>query len=137
MQVRISALDIEGAEDLVREVDLPAIQDGPLYRLMFPSETTEDEQNEIAQWYTEGLIDALHRENDTILQICNVEGTPLGFCGWTIEDRARTEKENRKPRQLWIPETLDISAWLSTSSALRKERERVLESAIVCREYSV
>jgi hypothetical protein len=31
MQVRISALDIEGAEDLVREVDLPAIQDSPLY----------------------------------------------------------------------------------------------------------
>ena len=47
MQVCISALHIDDAENVVREVDLPAMQEGPLYQLMFPSKTTEEQSNEV------------------------------------------------------------------------------------------
>lgn len=138
MEMRISTLDVEDAEDIVRKVDLPAIQDGPLYRLMFPSVTTIEQENEIVQWYAKGLAGAIHHDHSIILQICNVEGMPMGFCGWTWEDRTLTAKEDRvsKSRKLLVPGTLDVRAWLSVSSDLKKERERVLNGrGIVCREY--
>lgn len=135
MQLHISPLDIEGADDIVRKVDLPAMEDGPLYRLMFPSKVTEEQQTEIIHWYVRGIIDALNRTTDTLIRICDAEGTPLGFCGWTIEDRPLARRENGAARHLSIPETLDMSAWFGVSSNLRKEKERALNGRKrVCRK---
>ena len=120
------------------------MQHGPLYRLMFPSWAgmTEAQENEIVQWYAEGLRDALKRETDSFLQICATDGTPLGFCGWAMEHRQHVGTNNMKPSPVQhgqgrrpIPETLDLCAWLSVSRDLRKERERVLTGlGQVCRE---
>lgn len=139
MQLQISPLDIEGADDVVRKVDLPAMKDGPLYRLMFPlEEVTEEQQAEIIHWYVRGIIDALNRTTDTLIRICDAEGTPLGFCGWTVEDRPLARRENGPARHLLIPEMLDISAWSSASSNLRKERERALNGRKhVCRKRGI
>ncbi|KND92900.1 hypothetical protein TOPH_02404 [Tolypocladium ophioglossoides CBS 100239] len=140
MHISISAMDMVDAEHIVRKVDFPAMQDGPLYRLMFPSRgaMTEAQQNEIIRWYAEGLRVALRRKTDNLLQICASDGTPLGFCGWTMEQRLRPSirpsPAQYAPGQQSLPEALDRSAWLSVSSDLRKERERVLKGlGDVCR----
>ncbi|POR33930.1 Uncharacterized protein TPAR_05883 [Tolypocladium paradoxum] len=139
MDASISAVDVLNAEHIVRTVDFPAMQDGPLYRLMFPSwaDTTEAQQKEIVQWYAEGLKDALRRKTDNFLQIRVSDGTPLGFCGWVMEHRrhevTKSSTLQHAPGQ-HLPETLDLSAWLSVSRDLRKERERVLKGLDeVCR----
>lgn len=132
MDTSITEIDVLDAELVVRRIDFPAMQHGPLYRLMFPSwaETTEAQQGEIIQWYAEGLKDSLRRTRDNFLQICAPDGTPLGFCGWTMEYRRQAVMKPRSMQptqgQRLLPETLDLSAWLSVSRDLKKERERVL-----------
>ncbi|KAH7242934.1 hypothetical protein B0J15DRAFT_565869 [Fusarium solani] len=132
MEVSIAAIDVLDAEDIVREINLPAMQHGPLYRLMFPpwADMTEAQQNEIVQWYAEGLRDALRRKTVNFIQICATDGTPLGFCGWAMEHgrHAGTKQSTVQSGQgqPLLPETLDLPAWLSVLSDLRKERERVL-----------
>jgi GNAT superfamily N-acetyltransferase len=141
MEVSIAATDVLDAEDIVREINLPAMQHGPLYRLMFPpwADMTEAQQNEIVQWYAEGLRDALRRKTVNFIQICATDGTPLGFCGWAMEHgrHAGTKQSTVQSGQgqPLLPETLDLAAWLSVSRDLRKERERVLIGLDeVCRE---
>ncbi|KAJ4211668.1 hypothetical protein NW759_012270 [Fusarium solani] len=132
MEASIAAIDVLDAEDIVREINLPAMQHGPLYRLMFPpwADMTEAQQNEIVQWYAEGLRDALRRKTVNFIQICATDGTPLGFCGWAMEHgrHAGTKQSTVQSGQgqPLLPETLDLAAWLSVSRDLRKERERVL-----------
>ncbi|KAF4506693.1 hypothetical protein G6O67_006749 [Ophiocordyceps sinensis] len=51
-----------------------------------------------------------------------------------MEDRPLARRENGPARHLLMPETLDMSAWSSVSSNLRKERERALNGRKrVCR----
>ncbi|KPM37937.1 hypothetical protein AK830_g8614 [Neonectria ditissima] len=131
MATSIATVDLLDAERIVEKIDFPAMQDGPLYRLMFPTwaDTTEAQQNEIVQWYAEGLKDALRRQTDNFLKLCTSDGTPLGFCGWAMEHRHGMTKpgtvQHAQGHRL-VPETLDLSAWFSVSRDLRKERERVL-----------
>lgn len=125
MNIHISPLKPEDVEDIVRKVDLPAIQDSPLHRRMFPSESTVEQHEQIVQWYAEGLTD-----NNSLVQICSLQGRPVGFCGWVMKDRGLTSRETgakKTRKKLVLPDALDISAWLSVSSDLRKETERALE----------
>ena len=141
MEASITTVDVLDAEHIVRRIDFPAMQHGPLYRLMFPfwADTTEAQQNEIIQWYAEGLRDAVRRQTDNFLQICATDGTPLGFCGWVMEHLRHVLSkpgpvQHAQGRSL-VPETLDLSAWFSVSRYLREERERVLIGlGEVCRE---
>lgn len=139
MTTLISPIDMLDAEDIVRKIDFPAMQGSPLYRLMFPSwaEATEAQQNEIIQWYAEGLKDAMRRKTDNFLQMRAADGTPLGFCGWAMERRRAVVKSNagQQTTRQPLPEILDLPAWISVSRDLRKEREQVLrELDEVCRE---
>jgi hypothetical protein len=127
-------LDIE---DNVRRIDIPAIQPGPLYRLMFPSwaEAIEHQQNEIVKRYAEarrveGCPETANRQFVNFLQICAADVTSLGFCGWAMEQRwpaamKPSTVQHIQSRRL-VPEALDLYAWLSVSRVLKKERERVL-----------
>ncbi|QPG96626.1 hypothetical protein C2857_004777 [Epichloe festucae Fl1] len=135
MQGTITDISVSDAERIVRKVDYPAMRDGPLFRLIFPSRatTTEAQQNEIIQWYAEGLEDALRCKANKLLQVCASDGTPLGFCGWTMEHRGQIRQVPRNSslsqhgkKLLSLPEALDLSAWLSVSNDLRSERERIL-----------
>lgn len=140
MDHTISPIDHADTENITRMVDFPSMQEGPLYRLMFPSwaDTTEAQKEEIIQWYAEGLRDALEHKTESFLQVCTADGVPLGFCGWRIE-RSGSEASDARgtgSRQAPLPETLDLSAWLGISADLRKERERVLKGIDdVCREW--
>jgi hypothetical protein len=55
----LSKVEVSDAESIARHVEVPAMQNGPLYRMMFPrSETVIDTQSEeILRWYVELLED--------------------------------------------------------------------------------
>ena len=136
MSFTLSKANISDAEDIARHVDVPAMQNGPLYRTMFPRfETiTEAQTNEIIRWYVEMLEDALQDGLETLWKVCSVDGTPVGFCGWiVIERKVETDSQmnklpkEKKPKKTgWVPGTLDIDGWIALSKALRTERDRVL-----------
>ncbi|KAI4870360.1 acyl-CoA N-acyltransferase [Hypoxylon rubiginosum] len=137
----LSGVDISDAEDIARYVLVPAMQNGPLYRTMFPqSDTvTKQQRDEIVRWYTDMLEDAFEDRWESFLKASSPNGTPIGFCAWTIEqDRGRqTDEQPRRQKRkkgTWIPETIDINSWTTLSKASRAERNRVLQNDTdICR----
>lgn len=89
------------AELITRTVDLPAMLRGPLFRTMFPTwkNFTPVDAEEMAQWYIEGLEEALEDpRNEIFFKACQIKGQdedlqafPVGFCGWETIDRSRPE----------------------------------------------
>lgn len=138
----LSGVDISDAEDIARYVLVPAMQNGPLYRTMFPqSDTvTKQQRDEIVRWYTDMLEDAFEDRWESFLKASSPNGTPIGFCAWTIEqDRGRqTDEQPRRQKRkkgTWIPETIDINSWTTLSKASRAERNRVLQNDTdICRK---
>jgi hypothetical protein len=141
MNVTLSTVEVSDAESLARNVDVPATRDGPLYRLMFPpwDDMSDVQRDVMLQWFVEGLRNAIERQADNFLQIRASDGTPLGFCGWVFEDEqeaaAGTETAFLGSSQRFVPENMDVPAWLSISKRLREERERALDGLVqACRE---
>jgi hypothetical protein len=142
MSFTLSEVDVSDAESIARHAEVPANQNGPLYRTMFPrSDTiTETQREEILRWYVEMLEDAFRDRWESLLKACTVDGTPVGFCGWTViernhehqveanDDQAnQRRKEEKRKKATWVPETIDIDGWITVSKALRMERDRVLK----------
>jgi hypothetical protein len=150
MSFTLSEVDVSDAECIARHVDVPAMQNGPLYRTMFPrSDTiTETQREEIIRWYVEMLEDAFQDRWESLLKVCTVDGLPVGFCGWTIIERnhehqveannGQTDerrKEEKRKKATWVPETIDIDGWTTVSKTLRMERDRVLKDLDnICRK---
>lgn len=86
MAISISRVRAEDVDLLVRKVEYPAHQDNPLYLLMFPRskerqwEQTKDE----IRWTIDGLLETVHREDETLYKACDEDGLPVGLIGWTI-----------------------------------------------------
>jgi hypothetical protein len=143
MSITFSDVDVSDAENIARYVEVPAMQNGPLYRTMFPrSDTiTENGREEIIRWYADMLEDAFRDRWESFLKGCFDDGTPVGFCGWTIMERnqpqvgANDGQTNRGPKKAtWLPEAIDVDGWTAVSKALRTERSRVLNDLDnVCR----
>ncbi|OTA93919.1 hypothetical protein M434DRAFT_11148 [Hypoxylon sp. CO27-5] len=137
----LSDVDVSDATSIAQNVEVPAMQNGPLYRVMFPlSETmTEAQKSEVTRWYAEMLENAFQDRWEIFLKASSTDGTPVGFCGWTIierdpkpveVDKGQTDKQpekEKKKRANWMPETIDIDGWINLSKALRVERNRVLK----------
>ncbi|KAI5865851.1 acyl-CoA N-acyltransferase [Durotheca rogersii] len=136
-----SKVDVSDAENIARYVQVPAMQNGPLYRTMFPlSDTiTETQRDEIIRWYADMLEDAFQDRWESFLKARSIDGTPVGFCGWTVIERNREQVEanngqaneppkKEKRKKTWIPEVIDIDGWSALSRALRMERDRVLKN---------
>lgn len=143
------------AEIITRNVDVPASLNGPLFCTMFPAydNFTSAEREEMVQWQTESLQEALENPKDEFfLKACHFNGqeddttqhhVPVGFCAWEIIDTTRlpevTSPSNKPkataPRQrLPLPDTLDFDGWTALSDKLRTERQRVLKDLTnVCR----
>ncbi|KAI0137844.1 acyl-CoA N-acyltransferase [Hypoxylon sp. NC0597] len=138
----LSDVEVSDAASIAQKVDVPAMQNGPLYRMMFPlSDTmTEAQRSEVVRWYADMLEDAFQERWEKFLKASSPDGTPIGFCGWTVIERnpkqvevgkSLTEKQPGKENQkkaTWLPEVLDIDGWTSVSKALRVERERILKN---------
>ena len=145
MPFTLSEVDVSDADSIARHAEVPAMQNGPLYRTMFPqSDTiTETHREEIIRWYVEMLDDAFQDRWESFLKACSVDGTPVGFCGWTIIERNHEHqveanerpKEEKRKKATWVPETIDIDGWIAVSKALRTERDRVLKDLDnICRK---
>lgn len=134
-------VDVSDAESIARYVEVPAMQNGPLYRTMFPlsDAITEAQMDEAIRWYADMLHDAFQDRWESFLKACSADGTPVGFCGWTIIERNRQHqvganngqssgrsKQERRKKETWIPEAIDVDGWTALSRALKVERDRVL-----------
>lgn len=91
MSFTLSKVDVFETESIARHVEVPAMQNGPLYRMMFPRSDmiTDTQREEITSQYIEMLKDAFQDRWKSFLKACNVDGTPVGFCGWTKLDWKR------------------------------------------------
>ncbi|AEO56663.1 hypothetical protein MYCTH_106827 [Thermothelomyces thermophilus ATCC 42464] len=138
----IEPVFIADADYLARTVDSPASESGPLFRLMFPRpgvEFSEQQKDEIIRWHAEGIKDAITGGRTYLRKIRHSDGTVVGLAGWVIEgcpeeqanlNRNRTAIKakvgNKQKSNYWLPGTLDVSAWLKMSAALKKERHRTI-----------
>ncbi|KAM6514117.1 hypothetical protein FALCPG4_015279 [Fusarium falciforme] len=140
MSFTLSEASVSDAEGIARHVEVPAMQNGPLYRTMFPRSDaiTGTQKEEIIRWYAEMLEDALQDRWESLWRVCSVDGTPVGFCGWTIIVRehqvgAKDSQTNERPKEekrkkaVWFPEAIDMDGWITVSKALRTERDRALK----------
>lgn len=150
MPFTLSEVDVSDADSIARYVEVPAMQNGPLYRTMFPRSdlTTETQRDEAIRWYADMLEDAFQDRCESFLKACSADGTPVGFCGWTIIERNRQHqveanngqssgrvKQERRKKETWIPESIDIDGWTTLSRALKAERDRVLNDLDdICRK---
>ncbi|KAK4103818.1 hypothetical protein N658DRAFT_420214, partial [Parathielavia hyrcaniae] len=125
---------IADADHLAQAVDSPASESGPLFRVMFPRpgvDFTEQQMEEIIRWHAEGIKDAIRggrTQRWHLRKIRHGDGTIVGLAGWVVERclenmTAETAKVgNEQKSEHWLPEALDVPAWLKMSAALRKER---------------
>jgi hypothetical protein len=76
------------------------------------------------------LKHTLETQRSNFRKVCAEDGTPVGFAGWTIEQReAPRDIESRSSQKQDVnpdPDTLDVDAWLDVSKMFRVERKRVL-----------
>ncbi|CAI6014482.1 unnamed protein product [Clonostachys chloroleuca] len=116
---------------LVRSIDYPAMQDGPLYRIMFNAILGDDEREDIVIWYTISMERAFY-SGTQLCKACAVDGTPLGFAGWVLENATMCSRPDQSKRSCkegnYLPDKLDVSAWLKVSNALMEERKRILRT---------
>lgn len=116
---------------------------------MFPHSgtITEVQMDEITRWNVDMLQDAFQERWERFLKVLSTDGTPVGFCGWTVISRKSEEvinheidkepKKEKPKKKTWVPETLDVDAWITISKALRAERERVLKDLDnICRKLN-
>lgn len=92
------------AEAIARNVDVPSMLNGPLFRTMFPTYSTmsPEEREKMVQWYVDGLEEAMADPGEeSYLKACQLHGgdgtgtgdghlLPVGFCGWEIIERERS-----------------------------------------------
>lgn len=142
---------IADAGHLARVVDSPASESGPLFRSMFPrpdADFSERQKDEIIRWHAEGIKDAIIGGRTYLRKIRHGDGTVVGLAGCVVEpsleEQANPNKNktaveaakvgNEQKSEYWLPEALDVSAWLKVSAALKKERYRAIgQLGNVCR----
>jgi len=137
----IELVSLADAAYLAQAVDVPASASGPLFRTMFPRlgvEFSKQEEHEITRWHAEGIEEAITRGQTSLRKVRHSDGAVVGLAGWVVErcleEQALEDKTlekatkagKREKSESWLPEALDVPAWLSVSGALKKERQRAV-----------
>jgi len=150
MKFILSDVNVGDGERISRYIEVPAMRNGPLHQLMFPpaSSLSLEQNEEIIRWYTNMLEVAFVDRWESFLKATDADGTPYGFCGWTVIEKKKTTEATtsvepeiqqgtqQAKRNNWIPEALNTETWVTVSQALRKERNRVLKDLDnICRQY--
>jgi hypothetical protein len=138
MELSISPVEAEDVDLLVRKVEFPAHQDGPLYRLMFPRSTEQlwEQREDEIRWTIDGLLETVDQKDEALYKACGEDGSPVGLIGWTTSSGGLA----RKARNSFTPASLDVASWLGISKRLREERKRVIHGYTgngICRKQSV
>lgn len=147
MSFSIHPVETRDIDVLVRKVEYPAHQYGPLRLLMFPGSNKDSKENEEEiQWMIEGLLDTLRVNTENLLKACGLDGSLVGFIGWVYEKRqiegtcVKKKAPSERKGDHRVPNTLDVASWIHVSKRLREERQRVLQTCKgnkICRAYSV
>ncbi|KAH7157953.1 acyl-CoA N-acyltransferase [Dactylonectria estremocensis] len=125
-----TCITVFDAEDLAELITVPAMENGALFKTMFPNweKGTSAQRAEVERWYGELLQEAVETGGrHGFLQLRDWEGYPLGFCGWTMHWRVTLDEERRSERQKSFPELLDCDAWVDLTKRLNVERDKALE----------
>lgn len=62
------------------------------------------------------------------LKACSPDGTPIGFCGWTVDvNNGQADEELELKEESCIPETADMDAWMSVDAKIESQRKQILE----------
>lgn len=123
----LAHIDYSDIDSLVRDIDFPAMQDGPLYRIMFPADLQEEQRNEIIKWYTISMQRA-YSGGTSFYKACKDDGMVVGFAGWVLEKPSRNISTEKKSKEGdYLPQALNVTAWQDASKVLMRERRRVLE----------
>ncbi|KAF2257934.1 hypothetical protein CC78DRAFT_480679 [Lojkania enalia] len=118
----LSHINYSDIDSLVRNIDFPAMQDGPLYRVMFPENLRDEQRSEIIEWYTINMQRAFS-SSTTFCKACTDDGEAVGFAGWVWEGKASNNSAQKKfEEKTCLPQTLDVAAWQDLSKGLMKER---------------
>ncbi|KAI5925524.1 acyl-CoA N-acyltransferase [Camillea tinctor] len=130
---RLSDVDLSDTENIARYVEVPSMQNGPLYRTMVPlsGTITDAQRDEITRWYIDMLKDAFQDRTESSLKAQHLNSNvPVGFCGWTIikQNDKRVEAKEKSKKGSWLPGVIDVNAWVTLSGDLRVERNRDLEN---------
>jgi hypothetical protein len=143
---KLSDVEVSDAQDIGHHVEVPAMQNGPLYRTMFPqfNTVTEAQKEQITRWYIEMLEDAFQAQEERFLKVCSVDGTPVGFCGWIVIEQNHNQQQAGEPRKRgkarnasWLPDALNVDGWVALSKDLKAERCRVLKDLdSICRKLN-
>lgn len=135
----IELVSLADAAFLAQAVDVPASASGPLFRTMFPRlgvRFSEKQEDEIIRWHAEGIEEAIIGGRTSLRKLRHSDGRVVGLAGWVVErciqeqandDRAvanATRADKREIDEPWLPEGLDVPAWLAVSEALKKERQK-------------
>jgi hypothetical protein len=142
MKLSISPVQADDVDVLVRKVELPAHQDGPLHRLMFPLSTGQqlDEREAEIIWTADGFRQAVQQQDEILYKSCGEDELPVGLIGWTVSPDASTKTidgsesiqdyargrlgdEVDMKKKVQIPPSLDVSSWRDISKRLREERQ--------------
>lgn len=125
--VFLSPVSYSDVDLIVREIDFPAIQDGPLYRVMFPELLDDEQRNEVIDWYNINMQRAFS-SGTTLWKACTDKGEAIGFAGWVcVEEIPHNSAQKKLGGNIRLPYTLDVIGWQNVSQQLMRERRRVLE----------
>ncbi|PTB72552.1 acyl-CoA N-acyltransferase [Trichoderma longibrachiatum ATCC 18648] len=121
MPFTVSKVQVSDAESIARHV-----------HTMFPQAATmtEAQKNEVIAWYSDMQRDAFEEGSESFLKVSSADGSPVGFCGWTVigqKGEAIGGAKHERRKATWMPETLDQDSWIKLSHAPRAERNRVLK----------
>lgn len=126
--VFLSPISYSNIDSLVRNIDFPSMQDGPLYRVMFPEDLSDEQRDEIIVWYTINMRRAFN-SGTTFYKVCKDDGEAIGFAGWVWDGNVtKNLAQNTFEENPRLPQTLNVMAWQDVSKRLMKERKRVLDS---------
>lgn len=124
----LSHISDSDIDSLVRNVEFPSMQDGPLYRVMFPEDLGDEQRDEIILWYTINMQRAFS-SGTTFYKACTDDGEAIGFAGWVWDgNAAKNSAQNRFKENPRLSEVLNVTAWQRVSKELMEERRRVLGS---------
>lgn len=121
------------AETVVRDLDLPAMANTPMYQLTFPGLHVEplDETEDVVEWlapqfessFRDGLMSCW-------VARCNITHEVVGCCAYSVGDWHPADDSPvgwslYNARASGFPASLDIRAWIWFTNSFARERMRV------------
>jgi len=114
MSYRLSEVSPGDVDMLVRRCNIPAMQQNPLTKIMFPKANSDsgEEQEAKIRWTIESLRRDLENESCYFRKV-TIDGRCVVFALWSLEFGSEGMKQkaavsSEKKRESWVPASLDV-----------------------------